>query len=224
MYPDVLLNFLLRDGGQAYTETNLSRLIVEPWNFVTAAFFVILSVYWLLKVGKTARQHLFLYVMLWLLLVGSIGGTLYHGFRFHRLFLLMDWMPILLITFASSVWFFIRAWGRWGPPLLLVAAFFVFQAALFRSGVPIQVAINSSYASMAVLVLFPVGWFLRKSSWQNGLLVLLALAAFAAALFFRWADHLMWLPVGTHFLWHLFGLLAVHLMLRFVWLSYGKQP
>jgi hypothetical protein len=35
-----LLNVPLRDGGQAYTETNLDRLVVEPWNFVTVFFFV----------------------------------------------------------------------------------------------------------------------------------------------------------------------------------------
>jgi hypothetical protein len=33
-----LLNIPLRDGGHAYTETNLDRLVVEPWNFVSAAF------------------------------------------------------------------------------------------------------------------------------------------------------------------------------------------
>lgn len=34
-----LLNIPLRDGSHAYTETNLDRLVVEPWNFFTAAFF-----------------------------------------------------------------------------------------------------------------------------------------------------------------------------------------
>ena len=38
-----LLNIPLRDGGQAYTETNLDRFLVEPWNFVTAAFFSMFS-------------------------------------------------------------------------------------------------------------------------------------------------------------------------------------
>jgi hypothetical protein len=40
-----LLNIPLRDGGHAYTETNLDRLVVEPWNFVSAAFFVAVAVF-----------------------------------------------------------------------------------------------------------------------------------------------------------------------------------
>ena len=215
----LLLQVPLRDGGQAYTETNLDRLIVEPWNFVTAILFFLLAVYWLKVVLKNLKAHRFLFAMLILLVIGGIGGSIYHGFRYHRAFLMMDWMPIMLITFSASVYFFIKSWGKWWPPLILILAYFFIQGSIFRSGIPIQTAINISYASMAVIVLFPIVWYLIKTGFAGYHFVTFALASFALALFFRWTDKFDWLPMGTHFLWHIFGLIAVHLMLRFVYLS-----
>jgi hemolysin III len=212
-----LLNVPLRDGGHAYTETNLDRLVVEPWNFVTAALFVAVAVFWFFKIRKEIPRFGFLFAMLILLLIGGVGGTIYHGFRWHRAFLMMDWMPIMIITFSASVYFFIKAWGKWWPPAILLVLFFVLQGLLFNSGLPIQTAINLNYASMAVVVLVPIGWYLVKTGFANGYLVGLALLAFGTALFFRWADKLAWFPMGTHFLWHVFGLVAVHLMLLFLY-------
>ena len=219
----ILLQIALRDGGQAYAETNLSRLIAEPWNFVTAFLFVVIAGYWLFKIKNEIPKFTFLFGMLILLLIGGFGGTIYHGFRWHRAFLMMDWMPVLLITFSSSVWFFMKAWGKWWPPLILLLIYFFIQGVLFNSAVPIQTAINISYASMAAVVLFPVIWFLKKTKFRNARLVFVALVLFALALFFRWADMFIWLPIGTHFLWHIFGLSAVHFMLRFLYAVTKKE-
>lgn len=214
-----LLQITLRDGGQPYAETDFSQWIVEPWNFVTALFFTVLALYWIFLLRNKIRQHTFLFSMVILLFIGSIGGSIYHGFRLHRVFLMMDWMPIMLITFAGSFYFFVRLWGKWWPPILLILAYFGVQGLLFSSGVAIQTAINISYASMAFMVLFPVVWFLKKTGWKNHQLVAAALVSFGLALFSRWADKFAWFPMGTHFLWHLFGLLAVHLMMRFLYLA-----
>jgi hemolysin III len=210
------LNIPLRDGGHAYTETNLEKVIVEPWNFVTAALFVAVAVFWFLKIRKEISRFRFMFALLSLLLIGGVGGTIYHGFRWHRAFLMMDWMPIMLITFSASFYFFMKAWRKWWPAVILLMVFFFSQGALFNSGLPVQTAINVNYASMAVVVLFPIGWYLAKNGFRNGYLVGTALIFFGVALFFRWADTFAWLPMGTHFLWHVFGLLAVHLMLLFL--------
>ena len=217
-----LLQIRLRDGGMPYTETNLGRLVVEPWNFVTAVLFFILALYWLNVVRKDLKHHGFLFSMLILLTIGGIGGSVYHGFRLHRAFLMMDWMPIMLITFSASVYYFIKAWGKWWPPVFLIVAYFFTQGFLFQSGIPIQTAINISYASMSMIVLLPIIWYLSKSGFARWEFVAGALGSFGLALFFRWADKFAWIPMGTHFLWHIFGLVAVHLMLRFVFLS--NQP
>jgi hypothetical protein len=214
-----LLQVELRDHGQAYTETDFSRFIVEPWNFVTALFFLFLAIYWLNIVRKNIRSHGFMFAMLILLTIGGIGGSIYHGFRYHQAFLMMDWMPIMLITFSASVYYFIRAWGKWWPPLILLLVYFFTQGLFFRSSLTIQTKINISYATMSLIVLFPIVWYLSKTGFIRYRFVLFALLSFVVALFFRWTDKFAWLPFGTHFLWHIFGLIAVHLMLKFVYLS-----
>lgn len=219
-----LLQMRLRDGGQAYTETDLSRIIVEPLNFITALLFLFLSLYWLNKIRGNIKRHGFLFAMLILLLIGGTGGSVYHGFRWHRIFLMMDWMPIMLITFSASVYFFIKSWGKWWPPLILIIAYFFVQGGIFRSGIPIQTAINISYASMGMIVLFPIVWYLAKTNFKDYRFVLFAILSFIMALFFRWSDKFAWLPVGTHFLWHIFGLIAVQLMLKFVYFSNERSP
>jgi hemolysin III len=90
---------------------------------------------------------------------------------------------------------------------------------LFNSGIEIQTAINISYASMAVVVLFPVIWYLAGTAFRHGYLVLFAILSFSSALFFRWSDKFEWIEKGTHFLWHLFGVIAVHLMMKFLYLA-----
>jgi hypothetical protein len=103
--------------------------------------------------------------------------------------------------------------------VILIIGYFIVQVLIFQSGMAIQAAINISYASMSAIVLFPVIWYLSKTGFKNVHLVLIALLLFCLALFFRWSDKFGWLPIGTHFLWHLFGLIAVHSMLRFLFLS-----
>jgi hypothetical protein len=223
MKNSVLSQQILRDGGQPYVETDLGRLIVEPWNFVSAFLFVVLSVFWLYKIRNEIKKYAFLFSMLVLLLIGGTGGTIYHGFRWHRVFLMMDWMPIMLITFSASVYFFIKAWGKWWPPVFLLVIYFVIQAILFNSNLPIQTSINTSYVSMAAIVLFPIIWYLKIHQFKNYKRVLFSVILFVFALFFRWADKFVWLPAGTHFLWHIFGLGAVHFMLLFVYSVQDKK-
>jgi hypothetical protein len=209
----------LRDGAQAYTETNPDRLIVEPFNFATSALFIVIAIYWFMKIRRVLPHHRFLCFMLIMLLTGGIGGTVYHGFRWHRIFLMMDWMPILIITISASVYFFIKVSGRWWLPVALVAVCFLFQAWLFNSNISIQTAININYAMMAAIVLLPVFIFLYKTDFRNVHLVAGAILSFGIALFFRWFDKFSPIDTGTHFLWHIFGLLAVHLMISYLYRS-----
>ena len=217
MINTIFIQVPLRDGGQSYTETNLHHIIVEPWNFVTALFFIVAAVYWIYKIRFRIKEFGFLFSMLILLLVGGIGGTIYHGFRLYRIFLMMDWMPIILITFSVSVYFFIKAWGKWWPPVLLFVIYFFVQGILFRSSIPIQTTINISYASMAIIVLFPLVWYLKKTEFRNYQFILAAIIFFTFALFFRWADKFDWLMMGTHFLWHIFGLIAANFIISFLY-------
>lgn len=219
-----LLFFLLqirlqnRDGGPVYTETDISRLIVEPWNTVSAAVFLGIVIYWLYKLKGNFKGHLFLSIALPILAIGGVGGTLYHAFRVSRIFLMMDWLPIMILCLAASVYFFIRALGSWVPAALILVGAFALQSLLFATRwVPIQVAVNLNYIMLALLVLVPTSLFLYKTQFRYGRWVLYALGAFIAAIIFRMADPAAWIPMGTHFLWHVFGAVACHCMIHYIY-------
>ena len=89
--PDVPIYRAL-DGGPIYTETPAEIRaqkpypgpVAEPWNAATAFLFVAVAVFWILRLRGRLSRYPFLAVSLPLLLVGGVGGTLYHGLRSWR--------------------------------------------------------------------------------------------------------------------------------------------
>ncbi|TAE57441.1 MAG: hypothetical protein EAZ89_03920 [Bacteroidetes bacterium] len=214
----------LPDGGPIYTETDTSRFIVEPWNGLSAAFFLLIVVYWLSQIRGQWRKHGFMTAALPVLAVGGVGGTIYHAFRLSRVFLLMDFLPIVILCLCASVYFFVWVTGKWWLALLMIASGLTLSGLMFqfaeRGGLPASVAITVNYAIMGAFILLPIGWLLLKTHFRHGRWVGYALGAFLLALLFRWADPQAWLPMGTHFLWHTFGAIACHCVLAYVfWLN-----
>ena len=211
------------DGGMLYAETNMEHFFPEPLNTVTSCFFLALAVYWTFKLRGTGRQHVFLSVAVALLYVGGIGGTLYHGLRQWRFFIMMDWLPIMLLCLSAGVYFLARL-TKWYFALGFVALYMAFQfyirKEMLQSG-DMQLFININYAVLAGIVLLPVAGFLVKTRFRHGGWVGVALLAFIAALTFRIADGWHWLEGGTHFLWHAFGAVAAFCMFRYIWLING---
>ena len=101
----MLLQILRRDGGPIYAETNLSHLIVEPYNAISAILFLVVVVYWWSKLRGKYEQHTFLSYVIPILGIGGVGGTLYHAFRYTSIFHYMDWLPILFLCMAGSFYF-----------------------------------------------------------------------------------------------------------------------
>lgn len=208
------------DGGMLYTETNLEHFFPEPLNAVTSVFFLLIAVYWTFRLWGRGRQHTFLSFALVLLYIGGIGGTIYHGLRQWNIFIMMDWMPIMLLCLAAGVYFTARL-TRWYFAFALVVIYLVFQVFARRmmvEGGDIQLFININYAVLASVVLLPVIAFLIKSNFRHGRWVGYALLAFILALTFRVADRWQWLEVGTHFLWHVFGGAAAWCMFQYIFL------
>ncbi|MCG8474356.1 MAG: hypothetical protein MI784_02620 [Cytophagales bacterium] len=209
----------LADGGMPYFETNLEHYVAEPWNGLTAAIFVLLAAYWFFKIKKSFRRFPFISYALPLLLVGGIGGTLYHAFRSFPAYLYMDWVPILVLVLSASAYFFKHYFSSWIKSAGVITGAFLLMF-LMASFTPEQYrfyAININYLLDALLILIPTLLIIRKVSRKTSYNVYWACASFGLALFFRSVDHLGWLPIGTHFLWHIFGAAACHLMLRFIY-------
>ncbi|MEO1448633.1 MAG: hypothetical protein AAFV07_03845 [Bacteroidota bacterium] len=209
----------LPDGGPRYTETDLSQWIVEPWNGVSAIIFLGIVMYWAFKLRGQFRQYLFLGISTVVLGIGGLGGTIYHLFRVSAVYLYMDWVPILLLCMATSIYFFILGMGgKWHLPVIIWVLVAGSQVVMFNMDwIPERYAVNINYATMALMVLIPTFLVLRRFHLKGWYWIVLALVAFCLALFFRIADPWGWLPMGTHFLWHVFGAIACGAMFQYVY-------
>lgn len=214
---------IAEDGGPIYVETNLDHFIAEPFNAVSAFLFILLVGYWFKKVHGNYNRHTFLAIALPILLIGGVGGTLYHAFRTSEVFLVMDWLPIFLLTIAATAYYLFRVLKKWrymlmavgGILLLELINFEIFEAYRIYSA---HTATNVSYAVVAIATVASVYLLLSQTKFQHTRWIGFAVGAFLCALFFRIADPWALLPVGTHFLWHSFGALACHFLLQYTYL------
>ncbi|MGA8854131.1 MAG: hypothetical protein WB492_08135, partial [Christiangramia sp.] len=86
-------NFLIsfpQDSGPIYQETLAGRLPVEPFNTYSNIFFLIIIIYFSLRVYRDYKNHRFLAWSLPVLFLGFIGGTVYHATRSHDIWMYMD--------------------------------------------------------------------------------------------------------------------------------------
>lgn len=214
------------DGGSFYAETNMQHLFPEPLNTITSCFFLVIAIYWTIKLLGKGREHVFLSIAVVLLYIGGIGGTVYHGLRQWHIFIMMDWLPIMLLCVSAGVYFVIKL-TRWYYAVLLVVAYITFQffaRNYFMSNGSRQLFININYAVMAGIVLLPVLAYLKVTKFANGKWVGFALLAFVFALTFRVADKWRWIHTGTHFLWHAFGAIAAFCMFKYIYLLNHRDP
>ncbi len=222
MLTTILSAIVPRDGGHIYAETNFNHIIVEPYNAISAFLFFGIGIYWFYRLKGRYEQFAFLTTAVSLLTIGAIGGTIYHAFRLHAFFMYMDWLPILIICFMTSVYFLDKILGVWYYALGLVVIALLSQFLLFKL-VHSSNIINLNYGVMAALVLVPTILILIKHKFFQWWWVIYALGGFSLALFFRVADKWFDLPMGTHFLWHLFGAMTGHFMFLFIFKLNEKE-
>ena len=214
------------DGGMPYTETNLHHIFPEPLNTITSCFFLAIALYWTFKLWGRSKEHTFLSVAVLLLYIGGIGGTIYHGLRQWNFFIMMDWLPIMLLCVSAGV-YFISKLTRWYYAVILIIVYMAFQffaRGYFKDQGNIQLFININYGILAAIVLFPVFAYLVSTRFKNGRWVGIALLAFVLALTFRVADPWQWMAFGTHFLWHTFGAVAAFCMFQYIYLINKRDP
>jgi hypothetical protein len=213
------------DGGPIYAETNLDHFIAEPFNALSALLFLGIAAYWLIRLRGRYRQYAFLVGCLPLLIVGGLGGTVYHAFRAHRVWLVMDWLPIVLLSFAVTVYLWAQLLAkRWPIALLIPPIVFGIQRVNFglvRDGtIPVHWAINASYSMLVIVGAVPAALVLRRTRFAHGRWFLATIGCFAAAILARGFDHRLasLLPMGSHFLWHAFGAGATQCLATYLYL------
>jgi hemolysin III len=202
---------LLTDMGPIYHETDLEHLdhvIVEPFNaFSSLAMAMAALLIWVVLVRKNHPDYPFLsYLFAPLIFIGGIGSTLFHGFRTSQFFLLMDWLPILLLTILLSLHYWYKVFPRWYFIVGMVFAivFIRMLPMMFFQG---SAAINVSYFVSGLVIIIPMIIFMVKTRFLYWRYVALSVVALLMALFFRYTDDFesLVLPMGTHWLWHVFS-------------------
>ncbi|MEO0898792.1 MAG: hypothetical protein AAFY71_20435 [Bacteroidota bacterium] len=217
-----------RDGGPMYAETNFDHFIAEPINGISAAIFIIIVAYFTWKLRGKFMEHKFMSSSLLLLLVGGVGGTIYHLFRLHPVFLHMDWGPIMILCLAASVFFYRMSGGKWIHVLIASAGYVAISYLMYYNMFsdnplfPRQYVVNINYAIMAILILVPVYLILMKTKFHQARWIYIGVGGFVAAIIFRMLDATDWVQinldgVGTHFLWHVFGALACFSIFQYVY-------
>lgn len=206
------------DGGPRYVETDLARSFpVEPWNTVSNLATTLCVVYWLWALRGRYREHPLVTCALPCLFTASVGATLYHGLRSSRVFLFLDFVPNLVLG-ALLVFVFWRRYVQSAWRALFVLLGVAGARGVMAATLPAQISLNVGNALIFVAALVPVVPLLARTHWHAVGTLLLAAASFALAIVARtldpWSEP--YLPMGSHFLWHVFGGLGTFLLIRFL--------
>ncbi len=196
----------MHDHGPVYHETDLSNFVAEPWNALSSLIIALPAVYFLIKYRGQYKIHAFIiYFCAPLLIMNGLGSTLFHAFRAHVFFLIMDVLPVVILTLGISIFFLFKLLKKWYYVTGLVIILVGLRMLIFNiaSG---SDAINLSYLYTGMLIFIPGLLFVIKTKYSCIKSLLLSTLFFAVALFFRFYDQFpdQLMPMGTHWLWHIF--------------------
>ncbi|WP_224484174.1 ceramidase domain-containing protein [Robertkochia aurantiaca] len=219
----LILRNEVNDTGPIYTETDPTGFPVEPFNTASNLIFLFILIYWGVRVYRSPGKQPFLAFVLPVLAVGFIGGTIFHATRSHEIWLLMDWVPILVLCFAAVIYFVNKITHKWYWRLTLALLIIGLSLGVRALPIPEKVSHTIGYVITAITLLLPLFLYMRKTQWSNWRPVLWAVLCFMIALGFRFFDRRQdFLEIGTHWLWHIFGGLAVFYLLTFIYRDQKK--
>jgi hypothetical protein len=212
------------DFGPIYAETLPGLLggdlIVEPWNTVSNLIFLAIGIRMASRTQLSLKRHPLVVSALPILLTGWLGGTVYHATRSHSLWLIMDFVPIILLTTSAAIVFWKRVVDSWTLGVFLfviTAASGRFLSSLFTFERSITISLG--YVSSVLALLIPITILVRRENWRGVLLLGATVISFAIAVLCRLLDRPgiePILPMGTHFLWHLFGGISVWCLMELI--------
>lgn len=209
---------LPHDSGPIYKETLMGRLPVEPFNTYSNLLFLLFISYFALKVYRNPKQHLFLAWAIPVIFIGFVGGTLYHGTRSAEIWLYMDWVPIMVLCLAATIYFICKTTPSVLYRTLWIIATFGLNIGIRMLPIPKGLSISIGYTVTAIAVLLPLFAYCYKRNWYKLYLLCLAVGSFILAISCRIADKRFdILPMGSHWLWHSFGAIAVYFLMRYIY-------
>lgn len=209
------------DSGPIYKETILGRWPVEPWNTVTTVFFLIIVIYWYFKIRQDWRRHKLIFAVLPLIGIGALGGFLYHSYRNNIVWLLMDWLPIVINANVATIYFWRALGKRWDFSVAATYLPLLVSIPMRKMGQTNMIVVMSvSYGILALSVILPLFLYTRRMNYRHGWTLMAGVISISLALFFRTFDSdpmMAMFPMGTHFLWHTFGAFTCYFVISLVY-------
>ncbi len=222
MFLQILLHIVQEipmDGGPIYAETDLSKIIAEPWNAYSSLTFLLPVFYWFYKLRNHYKEYPFLIACMPLLTLGGIGSTIYHAFRDSEFFLWMDVLPIALLTFFVILYFWWKVLEQWVYVALVAVIFIGLRILVYQLSQAQQQTINLSYFVTGVTMFVPAFLLLLKTNYKGVKIIITATIFFILSLVFRQIDTpFIWLPMGTHWLWHISCAIGAFFLAQYLYL------
>ena len=211
------VNPMIKDNGPMYHEFIADAFIKEPWNAYSSLFFLIPVIFWIWRLRGQYRENWVIVITLPFLLMNGIGSTLYHAFRDSNLYLMLDFMPAIILMIIVATYFWTQILGKWYWGFLIIISSYALAGVIMSLVVPVfgRAAGNMGYLTIGVAFLLPAIIKLIRNNYYKWKLLLTSILLLAGSLLFRSIDYPTpnpfpnLLPQGTHFLWHIFSALSV---------------
>ena len=209
-----------------YCERHGPEWNAEPLNaisnfFIIAAGFAILRMYRRDIVGNSGRHYPLFVLLIALVIALGTGSLAWHVFAVSWA-LWADLLPIIALIFVYQ-WAVLRLVFRWSRKES--AAYLVAFGAV--SGALIHFVgdrwLNGSVIYIpAVLALCTFGWRMKRSGKRGSEYMWGGVLTFLLSIFLRTMDMAVcpWLPIGTHYFWHIFNSVLVLLLAKSLILGY----
>lgn len=215
------------DFGPIYAETDMSRIPVEPWATYSNLAFLAICVYWAARLRKDWRSHPLLAFSIPMMFAGFAGGAVYHATRGHSFWLLLDYLPIMMLVLTAAIFFWREITDSWAKTFLAtLGPPFLYRLATLCFDMPEKVSISIGYSVLGLTAALPAVLHCRMKNPEGARWLSLSAASFLAALAFRQGDWLLAergiLPQGSHFLWHLFGAASAFFIMRYLYAAEGR--
>lgn len=152
-----------------------------------------------------------MYVLLSFLFFNGLGSTLYHAFRSEPFFMYLDFVPAIFFTLTLAIFLWKKLTDNWWRSIAIVLIINSIRVIFLQFELKQQTSINVNYFITGVTIILPALVVLWMTRFRYSKMVLLSVVLIALSLFFRVVDKWNWfeLPMGTHFLWHVFNVASV---------------
>lgn len=176
---------------------------VEPANAISSGIIVVFGLFALVSVMRRTPNALSFYALCALLIANGLGSILWHGLR-TRWALTLDVLPALVFV-AVAIVLWARYVAPWREGVLVTAGAIALAVAVRFADLPVR----GGWSVMAPFIITIAIWLIVRSyaaSKKAALIGGIAITSAMAALTFRSIDGSMCdtVPMGTHFLWHVF--------------------